>query len=73
VAMKVFKVIFAKNEVMACSQVTINLECDYNYEHDKGQLIYALIKAENETDAVCKSYQIVKELNEKIFGKDFVN
>ena len=71
--MKVFKVIFAKNEVMTCSEVNVNLEGNYDYEHDRGQLIYALIKAENETDAVCKSYEIVKELNDKVFGTDFVS
>ena len=72
--MKMYKVIFAKNEVISCQQADppVSFKGDYNYEWDKGQLIYALIRAENEAEAIGKSDDVVREFLEKIYGKDFI-
>jgi hypothetical protein len=72
--MNTYKIIFAKNEVVSCellNKVILGKECDY--EHDNGRLIYALINAENESDALNKSGKVIKEVTEKVFGNDFVD
>lgn len=73
--MNIYKVIFAKNEVISCHQLDdrVSLKSEYYYEHDKGKIIYALIKAIDEDDAIGKSDAIVKEVRSKVFGNDFIN
>lgn len=71
--MNTYKIIFAKNTVLSCEIVgNMLINSDHYYEHDKGQLIFALVHAENELDATNKGYKIIREFNEKIFGSDFV-
>ena len=72
--MNVYKLIFAKNTVVSCNHIKnqIKLDAQYYYEHDKGQLIYAIVKASNEDDAIATGNKIVKEVTEKIFGSDFL-
>ena len=72
--MNIYKVIFAKNEVISCDLISNKFELseDYLYHHDKGQLIYAIIKANSEEDALNKSDQIIKEVAKKVFGIDFI-
>ena len=73
--MNMYKLIFAKNAVISCDLMTgkFELSQDYMYHQDKGQLIYAIVKADNEEDAINKGGQIVKEVTEKVFGNDFIN
>jgi hypothetical protein len=72
--MNTYKIIFAKNEVVSCELLhKAVLTKEYDYEHDNGRLIYALVNAENELEAKKKSNKIVKEVTEKIFGNDFVD
>lgn len=73
--MNVYKLIFAKNVVISCDLVSGKFELneDYLYHQDKGQLIYAIVKADNEAEALNKGGQIIKEVTEKIFGIDFIN
>jgi len=71
--MNTYKVIFARNVVLSCvieNHAVLNKE--YYYEHDKGQLMYALINAENEADAIHKSNKIIREVTEMIFGNDYI-
>ena len=59
--MNVYKVVFANNDVISCQveNTTIDWVGDYYYEHTKAKLIYAMIKAENETEAMGKSTVII--------------
>ncbi|MES2704369.1 MAG: hypothetical protein V4649_17140 [Bacteroidota bacterium] len=72
--MNIYKVIFAKNTVIDCHPVDnhFKLEGQYYYEHDKGQPIYAIIKAPSEPDAVQMANGIIREVNEKVFGRDYI-
>ena len=72
--MNIYKVIFAKNEIICCDLMINKFELneDYLYHQDKGQLVYAIIKAKNEEDVINKSNQIIKEVTEKVFGNDFI-
>ncbi len=70
--MNIYKIIFAKNEVIACNNVgnNINLNALYHFEQDKGQLIYALIKAEKEEEALRTAKRIVEENTRNIWGNN---
>jgi hypothetical protein len=72
--MKVFKVIFARNEIISCSAVrdSVKLDGSYHYEHKGGKIIYALIKAETEEEACSIALTIRKEVSDKIFGSDYI-
>lgn len=71
--MNTYKINFAKNTILSCEHVgKMLLNSDHYYEHDRGQLIFALVHAENELEAINKAYKLIKEFNEKIFGSDFV-
>ncbi len=65
--MKVYKLTFVKNEVILCSPMehAIGLKGEYLFEHDKGSLIYAFVKAESEIEAIAKSRNIVNEVDNK--------
>ena len=73
--MSVYKIIFARNKAMSCQVVKeqIKLQGAYSYEHDKGNLIYALVVADNEEHAMSMGDAIVKEVTDKVFGSDFIN
>jgi hypothetical protein len=64
--MKVYKVIFAKNEIISCTEMISNASLVglYHYEQNKGQLIYALINAELDQDAYIIATTIIKEVSE---------
>jgi len=70
----VYKVIFAKNRVISCRNAgaSASMTTAYHYEHDKGYLIYAIIKAETEADALAIADCIIKDVTEKTLGSDFV-
>ncbi len=72
--MNVFKVIFARNEIISCSVVHDNVKLDstYHYEHKAGKIIYALIKAETEEEACSVARKMPKEISDKIFGNDYI-
>jgi hypothetical protein len=72
--MNTYKVIFAKNEIISCDKVNehLALSGQYRYEQDKGQLIYALIQADNEDEARSVADTIIKEVTDSIFGTDFI-
>lgn len=56
----VYKVTFLKNQIDSCKLADdIFLEEGVSYQEYKGQLIYALIKAESETVAKEKANEIV--------------
>lgn len=73
--MNTYKVIFAKNTVISCDLLTgqLILKDGYYYEHKKGQLIYALINAVSEHEAISIACKIVREVTERTFGVDFVH
>ncbi len=57
--LNVYKVTFVKNKVDSCKVVSDTAAGDNDaYEEYKGQLIYALIKAENESGAREKAEEI---------------
>lgn len=72
--MNVYKLIFARNTVVACCLANnqIKLDSEYYYEHDKGKVIYAVVKAPTEDDAIAKGHKIIKEVTEKVFGSDYL-
>ena len=45
----------------------------YHYEHKNGRLLYAVVNAETEDNALIIANFIIKELSEKILGHDYVN
>ena len=62
--MHVYKVIYAKNEIISCNKIedSLSLITSYHYEHEKGQLIYALIKAADVEDALKIANEIILEV-----------
>ncbi|MCD6013344.1 MAG: hypothetical protein K0Q79_3206 [Flavipsychrobacter sp.] len=72
--MTIYKIIFAKNEIISCSKAEDNavLEGMYQYEHVQGKLIYALVRAESEDDARAIANAITEKVEKEVFGSDFV-
>ncbi len=71
----IYKLIFAKNEIMTCERIVneVKFSGEYNYEHDgKGRVIYAYVKAENEDEAINRSSEIIKAATQKVLGNDFI-
>ena len=66
--MNIYKIIFAKNAIVDCQVVDrkIKLNSDCLYEHANGNLIYALIKAKNESEAITKSNEIIRDFVKKM-------
>ena len=66
---------FARNEVLACEEITgdVNLNGPFHYEHKDGKLIYALVKAEKEENALTIAGLIVKQVRTSLFGNDNTN
>jgi hypothetical protein len=69
----IFKLTFANNEVVSCEPAESNsiLSELYDYEHQNENLIYALIKADTEAQAIAISHTIVFDLKMK-YGKTVV-
>lgn len=72
--MNKFKLVFVRDAVLLCNQVNqVNFDGNYIYEHDrKGKLIYAIVKAHDEREAVEVAFKIREEVSERLFGKDFI-
>ncbi|WP_276135224.1 hypothetical protein [Polluticoccus soli] len=63
--MAVFKVVFLKNEVLACHELLSPPHEAENvkFEHDKnGHLIYAMIPADSAREAHIKAMELVKDM-----------
>lgn len=68
--MSVFRIVFAKNEIISCKETTHDLLSDIPYyEHKNGQVIFALVKAENEEDATAKARTIAEQV-EQSYGEE---
>ncbi|MCD6063708.1 MAG: hypothetical protein K0R82_1619 [Flavipsychrobacter sp.] len=67
--MAIFKVVFLKNEVLACHELSLPPhETDHvNFEHDKnGHLIYAMIPADSAREAHIKAMELVKDVRRRV-------
>ena len=61
--MKVYRVVFARNEIISCAEIKAPLVKDIpHYEEDKGNLIFAIVEEESEEKARNKALEIVKEV-----------
>jgi len=69
--MSIYRVIFVKNEVLSCMEVsdTTVINGWYQYEHKKGRLTYAIIQAETEENALAIANLIIKEVEEQTIGE----
>ena len=57
--MKYYRIVFAKNEIIYCSEIIDQLVKEIPlYEENNGQLIFALVKAESIEDATRQAYEI---------------
>lgn len=51
--MNVFKLTYVNNEPISCKQISNRIiEGQYTYEYNKGYLIYAIVKAASEEEAL---------------------
>ncbi|MCD6013609.1 MAG: hypothetical protein K0Q79_3471 [Flavipsychrobacter sp.] len=69
--MNKYKIIFVRNEVIACDLLLSNeveFSGVYYYEHNRGNLIFAIIKADSVLGAINIADNIIKEVNEVVFG-----
>jgi hypothetical protein len=66
--MKVFKVIYARNEVVSCKESPIRLpdDLEIRYEQNNGQLIYAFVQANDMADAISKVGALVPNKSEQL-------
>lgn len=66
--MAIFKVVFLKNEVLACHEIS-GPPHEYDntrYEHDKnGHLIFAMISADSEREAHLKAVELAKSVSRR--------
>jgi len=62
--MKRYRLTFVNNEVIDCREDNAHhkLTGKYQYEHDHGRLIFAIVSAENEDSARSISSQILSEI-----------
>jgi len=75
IELNIYKVIFAKNEIISCVRVEDSVESfgHYQYVHDKGQLIFAIIKANDEAEAAAVARQIIKDVETQKSGSSFIS
>jgi hypothetical protein len=68
--MNLYKVIFAKNEPISFHIVSADVSTDNYcyYEHDRGHLIFAMIKAEHEHEAIDMARALVRDVETKVSG-----
>ena len=73
--MNVYRIIFAENEPISCTIANHNTVLNglYQYEHKNGTVIYAIVNAKNEDNALTIAHFIVREIQQTVFGNDFVN
>lgn len=73
--MNTYKLIFAKNEIVTCDLMLTKVEFNgrYTYEKDKRQLIYAIVKAESEEEALKMGKEIISDFKKKTYGEDFIS
>lgn len=73
--MNVYRVIFAKNEILSIKEVNSSdvLNGLYCYEHKNGMLLYAMVKAKTEDNALTIAMMIIKEVRRRVFGTDYVD
>lgn len=72
--MNKYKIIFVKNEVIACDLLLsneIDFDGDYYYEQSNGHPIFAIVKADTVSDAIAMTDRIIKETMEAAFGTTF--
>jgi hypothetical protein len=69
---RIYRLIYANNEVIACTDVSSNVGLNgiYHYEHKGGKLIYAIVKAESEENATTIGNFITQEVSAMLYGKD---
>jgi hypothetical protein len=62
--MPIFKFSFLKNEILSCREAEDNTQFDGSYylEHDKGQLIFAIVRADSENTARLMVEEIVEKV-----------
>jgi hypothetical protein len=62
--MSIFKIIFIKNEILSCKEIPSGAFFDGSTycELDKGQLRFAIIKAESTADATGRAQELVEQL-----------
>lgn len=60
--MPIYKISFLKNEILSITTAEPNSQFDgtYFFEHDKGQLIFAIIRADSENTARLLADDIIK-------------
>lgn len=64
--MAIFKVVFAKNEILACRELSAppDESENVNFEHDKkGHLIFAIIPADSEREAHLRAIELIKDVS----------
>lgn len=62
--MNCYKIIFVKNEIISCVKTREQLADNKHphFEHHKGQVIHAIIKAASEENAKTIAQSIIKEV-----------
>lgn len=73
--MENYRLVFVKNELISCELIMGSVPDfvgKYYYEQARGQLIFAIVKADSTAEAVDKAGLIVAEMTEKVLGNDFV-
>jgi len=65
--MKLYKLTFARNDMLLLKEVTEahGLNGLYHYEHNNGNLIYAIVRAGSEYEALAFVDVILDEITEK--------
>jgi hypothetical protein len=68
--MHLYKVKFDNNKVVSCKEMSPDtpMQSSHYYEHNEGQLVYAVLKAVSKEDAKAKALEIVREVNELVKG-----
>ena len=72
--MRTYKIVYAKNSIISCTTVeeSVMLNGLSYYEHENGQLIFAIVKAENEKEAARLGNNLIKEVSEKVWGTEYI-
>jgi hypothetical protein len=69
--MKTYKIIFAGNAIMLCRKIELNINVEmkgkFICEQRNGEVMYALVRAETETEACTIARQVI-DITDKIFG-----
>jgi hypothetical protein len=73
--MCIYKVIFVRKKAFSCEPAVERPAFDGKYycEHRNGEPIYAFIKADSENEAVGMAGEIVREIQQNVFGGDYIN